>query len=443
MKRKTRKKAIFTASAAIVTTAPIIATVAQECTTGGENTPPIPSTPILPSDPTNPTTADTVRTSFQQLNNFKASDNITDSNVINLLAGLTLHFVNTGIINSIAFTSEDVTVSDDSSPFTISITGNVDVEIQQTGTGNLLSYTGSTVTVAGINAQDNIINTPLSAYTVTGLTSDTANINFVKSVVNSVSDFSGNYPDSNAANFINGVLNWMDNQTASPFTYTEIRELYFTEGQVEVTSDNSSGMTIYAVIISGGVNTRATNSLNNNQVRYVSTQDVTISGIMIDENGNIVDLGNDTGYDVTGLVIESSNVEVIRLAIERFSVGYNATDRMLLSQPAEQILIAMEMAAGSGAGQTSSIDPFANTANYLLITSNQEGTIWSARIGQATAGTNNRFSVTFPDTNGSSNPQTWTNTMSNAIVISGITFAADGQFLNVDNSMVANFARSA
>lgn len=207
MKTKTRKKAIFTASAAIVTTAPIIATVAQECTTGGENTPPIPSTPILPSDPTNPTTADTVRTSFQQLNNFKASDNITDSNVINLLAGLTLHFVNTGIINSIAFTSEDVTVSDDSSPFTISITGNVDVEIQQTGTGNLLSYTGSTVTVAGINAQDNIINTPLSAYTVTGLTSDTANINFVKSVVNSVSDFSGNYPDSNAANFINGVLN--------------------------------------------------------------------------------------------------------------------------------------------------------------------------------------------------------------------------------------------
>ena len=103
----------------------------------------------------------------------------------------------------------------------------------------------------------------------------------------------------------------------------------------------------------------------------------------------------------------------------------------------------METAAGAGAGQISSINPFANTANYLLITSNQEGTIWSARIGQATAGTNNRFSVTFPDTNGSSNPQTWTNTMSNAIVISGITFAADGQFLNVDNSMVANFTRSA
>ena len=191
------------------------------------------------------------------------------------------------------------------------------------------------------------------------------------------------------------------------------------------------------------MNTRIVNTLNNNQVRYVDVQDVTISGIIIDENGNIVDLGNGTGYNVTGLVIESSNVEVIRLAIERLDVGYSATDRTLLNQPAEQILIAMETAAGAGAGQISSINPFANTANYLLITSNQEGTIWSARIGQATAGTSNRFSVTFPDTNGSSNPQTWTNTMSNAIVISGITFAADGQFLNVDNSMVANFARSA
>ena len=29
---------------------------------------------------------------------------------------------------------------------------------------------------------------------------------------------------------------------------------------------------------------------------------------MVDENGNIVDLGNDTGYDVTVLVIESSNM---------------------------------------------------------------------------------------------------------------------------------------
>ena len=34
---------------------------------------------------------------------------------------------------------------------------------------------------------------------------------------------------------------------------------------------------------------------------------------MIDENGIIVDLGNDTGYDL-GLVIESSNVVFIRLA---------------------------------------------------------------------------------------------------------------------------------
>ena len=78
------------------------------------------------------------------------------------------------------------------------------------------------------------------------------------------------------------------------------------------------------------MNTRIVNTLNNNQVWYVDVQDVTISGIIIDENGNIVDLDNGTGYNVAELVIESSNVEVIKLAIERLDVGYSATDRRCL-----------------------------------------------------------------------------------------------------------------
>ena len=105
------------------------------------------------------------------------------------------------------------------------------------------------------------------------------------------------------------------------------------------------------------MNTRIVNTLNNNQVWYVDVQDVTISGIIIDENGNIVDLDNGTGYNVAELVIESSNVEVIKLAIERLDVGYSATDRTLLNQPAEQILIAMETAAGAGQDKFLALTP--------------------------------------------------------------------------------------